>query len=81
MEIGDLTRCRTEVIERILCIDTAPAVPDVSSLGLREAVRSLHTAGFRVQLTRSPSVHAAQTAPAAGELARTGSVIRLLYDY
>jgi len=57
------------------------AVPDVSSLGLREAVRSLHTAGFRVQLTRSPSVHVAQTAPAAGELARTGSVIRLLYDY
>jgi cell division protein FtsI (penicillin-binding protein 3) len=57
------------------------AVPDVRSLGLRDAVRSLHTAGFRVQLTRSPSAHMAQTAPAAGELARTGSVVRLIYDY
>ena len=56
-------------------------VPDVQGLGLRDAVRSLHTAGFRVQLTRSPSVHTAQTAPAAGELARTGSVVRLIYDY
>ena len=57
------------------------AVPDVHGLGLRDAVRSLHTAGFRVQLTRTPAAHMAETAPAAGEMARTGSVVRLLYDY
>ena len=56
-------------------------VPDVHGLVLRDAVRSLHNAGFRVQLTRSPATLSATTAPAAGELARTGTVVRLLYDY
>ncbi|HSQ32650.1 MAG TPA: penicillin-binding transpeptidase domain-containing protein [Gemmatimonadaceae bacterium] len=56
-------------------------VPDVHGLVLRDAVRSLHSAGFRVQLTRSPANLSATTAPAAGELARTGTVVRLLYDY
>jgi cell division protein FtsI (penicillin-binding protein 3) len=54
-------------------------VPDVAGLSLRSAVRSLHAAGFRVQLARdasSPGV----TEPAAGVLAPPGSLIRLRYS-
>ncbi len=57
----------------------ARAVPDVRGLPLREAVRSLHSAGFRVQLSRSSG--ATSTAPAAGELVPTGSLVRLAFDY
>lgn len=60
---------------------TVRTVPDVHGLVLRDAVRSLHTAGFRVQLTRSAPARSATTTPAAGELARTGTVVRLLYAY
>ena len=55
-------------------------VPDVRGLVLRDAVRSLHSAGFRIQLARGASGPAA-TSPAAGELAPTGTVVRLLFDY
>jgi membrane peptidoglycan carboxypeptidase len=55
------------------------AVPSVRGLGLRDAVRSLHNAGFRVQLARGPGQ--ASTSPATGELAPTGTLVRLLYDY
>jgi cell division protein FtsI/penicillin-binding protein 2 len=54
------------------------AVPDVHGLMLRDAVRSLHSAGFRVQLARGAGVTAA-TSPAAGALAPTGTVVRLLF--
>lgn len=57
----------------------ARAVPDVRGLDLRDAVRSLHSAGFRVQLARSGGPPA--TNPAAGELAATGTLIRLHFDY
>jgi cell division protein FtsI (penicillin-binding protein 3) len=75
---------------------TIRPVPDVAGLLLRDAVRSLHNAGFRVQLARagggiggaSTAVgHAAlvtgatATSPAAGEMARTGTLVRLLLDY
>jgi cell division protein FtsI (penicillin-binding protein 3) len=56
------------------------AVPDVHGLVLREAVRSLHSAGFRVQLAHVTSATPA-TSPAAGEMAPTGTVVRLLFDY
>ncbi len=67
-------------------------IPDVRGLDLRDAVRSLHNAGFRVQLGRAPSGRdavasagaagsSALTAPAAGELAPTGTLVRLLFDY
>jgi cell division protein FtsI (penicillin-binding protein 3) len=55
-------------------------VPDVRGLALRDAVRSLHNAGFRVQLGHG-SASLAVTAPAAGELAQTGTLVRLLFDY
>jgi cell division protein FtsI (penicillin-binding protein 3) len=55
-------------------------VPDIHGLGLRGAVRTLHSAGFRVQVARGASGSPA-TSPAAGELAPTGTVVRLLFDY
>jgi cell division protein FtsI (penicillin-binding protein 3) len=57
-------------------------VPEVRGMSLRDAVRSLHKAGFRVQLARgSSSVASGSTSPAAGELAPSGSLVRLLFDY
>lgn len=50
------------------------AVPDVRGLPLRKAVLALHEAGFKVTLTDGAS---GTTAPAAGTLARAGSVVRL----
>jgi cell division protein FtsI (penicillin-binding protein 3) len=72
-----------------LAPETAPpaaprAVPDVGGLSLRDAVRSLHSAGFRVQLVRASGgggSGAASTSPAAGVVARPGSLIRLQYDF
>ena len=51
-------------------------VPDVHRMTLRNAVRSLHSAGFRVQLARGASASTA-TEPAAGALASPGSLVRL----
>jgi cell division protein FtsI (penicillin-binding protein 3) len=62
----------------------ARAIPDVRGLVLRDAVRSLHSAGFRVQLARPSGTVGnalAATAPAAGELVPTGTLVRLLFDY
>jgi cell division protein FtsI (penicillin-binding protein 3) len=63
---------------------TARVIPDVRGMDLRDAVRSLHNAGFHVQLTRadrSGSPAAAGTSPASGELAPAGSVVRLVIDF
>lgn len=59
---------------------TIHSIPDVRGLALRDAVRSLHSAGFRVQLARG-GAGGASTTPAAGELAPTGTLVRLIYDY
>ena len=69
----------------------APAlrsIPDVRDLNVRAAVRSLQSAGFRVQLSVSSAPNPtgvtlarAATVPAAGELAKTGTLVRLIYDY
>jgi cell division protein FtsI (penicillin-binding protein 3) len=56
-------------------------IPDVHGLALRDAVRSLHNAGFRVQLTRGGANGSAATSPSAGELAPTGTLVRLLFDF
>jgi cell division protein FtsI (penicillin-binding protein 3) len=56
-------------------------IPDVRGLDLREAVRSLHKAGFRVQLANAGNGAPTTTTPAAGELAPTGTLVRLLFDY
>ncbi|MEO7965574.1 MAG: penicillin-binding transpeptidase domain-containing protein, partial [Gemmatimonadaceae bacterium] len=50
------------------------SVPNVHGLPLRVAVRELHKAGFRVQLT---DVAGGSTTPPAGSSLRTGSLVRL----
>jgi cell division protein FtsI (penicillin-binding protein 3) len=55
------------------------SVPNVRGLTLREAVRSLHSAGFRVQLApggSSPVV----TEPTPGSVAAAGSLVRLRHS-
>lgn len=55
-------------------------IPDIRGLTLRDAVRSLHSAGFRVQLTPSaPSAGSGYlaTAPSAGMMAPIGALVRL----
>jgi len=59
---------------------TIKPIPDVRGLDLREAVRSLHNAGFRVQLAGNGNRGAASTTPGAGEMAPTGALIRLIYN-
>lgn len=61
-------------------------VPDVHGLGIRDAVRSLHSAGFRVQLAREPTppesaADAVTTQPAPGSVASSGTLVRLYIDY
>jgi len=53
---------------------TARAVPDVRGLSIREAVRTLHGAGFRVRLLGSYGVG---TQPVAGTLIPPGSIVEL----
>jgi cell division protein FtsI (penicillin-binding protein 3) len=54
------------------------AVPDIHGLSLRDAVRSLHGAGFHVRLVRGTD---GATEPAAGSLAPAGTVVRLFHDF
>jgi len=54
------------------------SVPDVRGMTLRNAVRSLHSAGFRVQLARGAS-STSLTEPASGALVPPGSLVRLRY--
>jgi cell division protein FtsI (penicillin-binding protein 3) len=55
-------------------------VPDVRGMSVREAVRTLHSAGFRVEyasgrgISRTPAL----TQPAAGSVVRQGTLIRLI---
>ncbi|HEY6089765.1 MAG TPA: hypothetical protein VD771_08245, partial [Gemmatimonadaceae bacterium] len=53
---------------------TPRAIPDVRGLSVREAVRALHGAGFRVRLATAP---APGTLPAAGTMAAPGSLVQL----
>ncbi|MDB4907528.1 MAG: penicillin-binding protein transpeptidase [Gemmatimonadetes bacterium] len=62
---------------RVMALQPPRAVPDVHGLALRDAVRSLHAAGFRVELARGPE---GSTAPEAGALATPGTLVRLLYE-
>lgn len=59
---------------------TIRPIPDVRGLVLRDAVRSLHSAGFRVQLARGGG-GGVSTNPSAGALAPTGTLVRLVFDY
>jgi cell division protein FtsI (penicillin-binding protein 3) len=58
---------------------TPRIVPDVRGMSLRDAVRTLHSAGFRVGYSgRAGSRISTATFPAAGSVARQGSLIRLV---
>ena len=58
-------------------------IPDVRGMSLREAVRSLHNAGFRVLLARAPGNRGADasTFPASGTAVQPGSLIRLQFGF
>ena len=58
--------------------ESARPVPDVRGMALRDAVRSLHRAGFHVRL-----VHGADgvTEPAAGAVMPAGALVRLFHDF
>jgi hypothetical protein len=49
-------------------------IPDVRRLSIREAVRALHGAGFRVRIVAAPS---SGTRPTAGTMAPPGSMVQL----
>lgn len=53
-------------------------VPDIRGLPLRDAVRSLHEAGFHVRLVRGPD---GATDPAAGRVAPAGVLVRLFHEF
>lgn len=57
-------------------LSSARAVPDVRGLPTREAVRTLHRAGFRVRLVRGGT----EQQPAAGTMLNAGAVVRLAAD-
>lgn len=56
--------------------DESRAVPDVHGLALRDAVRALHGAGFRVLLNGFGTANA--TTPPAGSMIKRGSLVRLV---
>jgi hypothetical protein len=53
---------------------TPRSIPDVRRLTIREAVRTLHSAGFRVRVVTSGS---SGTLPAAGTMAAPGTLVQL----
>ena len=55
-------------------VEGSRVVPQVGHLSTRRAVRALHSAGFRVTLSRSQS---APTIPAAGTTLPPGSIVKL----
>ncbi len=56
------------------------SVPNVTGMSLRDAVRSLHAAGFRVRLLRYASSTTPITEPAPGSVASAGSLVRLRFS-
>jgi cell division protein FtsI (penicillin-binding protein 3) len=70
-----LTRAGSSTAARL----DARAVPNVRGMQLREAVRTLHRAGFRVQLAGATGA-ASNTWPHAGSILREGALVRLVSD-
>jgi serine/threonine-protein kinase len=58
----------------------ARPVPNIRGMTVRDAVRTLHKAGFRVGYAggRSVAHTPTTTVPAAGSIARPGSLVRLI---
>lgn len=59
-------------------VPAARPVPDVRGLTVRGAVHALHAAGFQVRLDDGALVSELSTTPAAGAVARPGSLVRLI---
>jgi cell division protein FtsI (penicillin-binding protein 3) len=55
-------------------------IPDVRGLSLRDAVRSLHGAGLRVQLVGGSSAAGSATDPAPGAMVPAGTLVRLRHS-
>jgi cell division protein FtsI (penicillin-binding protein 3) len=67
--------------QRLTTARVAPAarpVPDVRGLPLRDAVLSLHNAGFHVRVVHGTD---GATDPAAGSVAPGGALVRLFHDF
>jgi cell division protein FtsI (penicillin-binding protein 3) len=56
------------------------AIPDVHGQEIRDAVRALHQAGFRVHLARGQGGVASATSPAPGSVAPAGALVRLIRE-
>lgn len=65
--------------ERARATQASRRIPNVRGMSLRDAVRSLHSAGFRVQLVKDASP-SNLTEPAPGVTASVGSLVRLRYS-
>ena len=59
-------------------VEPPRAIPDVHGLTLRDAVHTLHSAGFRVRLARGTD---GGTDPAAGTVSAAGTLVRLFHDF
>ncbi|MFN2566913.1 MAG: penicillin-binding transpeptidase domain-containing protein [Gemmatimonadaceae bacterium] len=59
---------------------TSRPIPEVRGLEMRDAVRALHEAGFRVHVARGAPGRAGMTSPAAGALTSPGSLVLLSRD-
>jgi cell division protein FtsI (penicillin-binding protein 3) len=78
--VVDLPLARTARVGALRAAGKSPrAVPNVRGMQLREAVRTLHRAGFRVQLGAATGA-ASATWPNAGAMLREGSLVRLVSD-
>jgi cell division protein FtsI (penicillin-binding protein 3) len=75
------------VVVALPAVDPAPAprtvprqVPDIRGMSVRDAVRTLHRAGFHVGYSSASSVTRAPAAtwPAAGSFVRQGTLVRLI---
>jgi cell division protein FtsI (penicillin-binding protein 3) len=62
----------------VMHASTPCRIPDVRGMSLREAVRSLHGAGLRVQLVSGPP--GGGTDPAPGAVVAAGTLVRLRYN-
>lgn len=69
---------RLPFVKKALSIDRSlRPVPDVAGLPIRDAVRALHQAGFRVRIVERQSQ---PSYPVAGSLLATGSTVRIQHN-
>ena len=69
----DLT---ADAVTRVAKAKTALPLPDITGMSMRDAVRRLHSAGFRLRVEGSGRVR--QTVPSAGATVSSDAVVRLI---